>query len=64
MTGSDRDKSGPLEPEGDARAGDDLVTFFRGLSEEARREYAALAERDRRFGEDAFAERLADAGTS
>ena len=37
----------------------DLVLFFRGISARARREYDALAERDRTFGEDVFAERRA-----
>jgi hypothetical protein len=38
------------------RASDDLVAFFRALPAEARREYEALAELDRRFGEDVQAE--------
>jgi hypothetical protein len=39
----------------------DLVRFFRALSPEARREYEALATRDRAFGEDVTAERRASA---
>lgn len=35
----------------------DLVRFFRALRPEARREYEALAERDREFGEDVAKER-------
>ena len=35
----------------------DLVRFFRALTPEARREYEALAEIDREFGEDVAAER-------
>jgi hypothetical protein len=38
-------------------AEDALVAFFESLPEAARREYAALAELDRRFGEDVHAER-------
>jgi hypothetical protein len=40
----------------------DLVRFFRALRPEARREYEALAARDREFGEDVATERqvLAD----
>ena len=37
-------------------ATDDLVSFFRSLPVEARREYDALAELDRTFGEDVMAE--------
>jgi hypothetical protein len=37
----------------------DLVRFFRALGPEARREYEALAKRDRAFGEDVAAERRA-----
>jgi hypothetical protein len=40
-----------------AEAEDALVAFFEGLPADARREYAALAELDRRFGEDVGAER-------
>lgn len=36
-----------------------LVRFFFALPREARREYDALAERDRRFGEDVAAEQRA-----
>jgi hypothetical protein len=35
----------------------DLVRFFRALRPEARREYEALAARDREFGEDVAMER-------
>jgi len=35
----------------------DLVRFFRALRPEARREYEALAARDREFGEDVAKER-------
>jgi hypothetical protein len=35
----------------------DLVRFFRALRPEARREYDALAARDREFGEDVVTER-------
>lgn len=37
----------------------DLVRFFRALSPAARREYEALAAKDREFGEDVEAERRA-----
>jgi hypothetical protein len=40
----------------------DLVRFFRALRPEARREYEALAARDREFGEDVAAERRAIVG--
>lgn len=36
---------------------DDLVAFFRSLTPAKRREYDALAERDRRHGEDVEADR-------
>lgn len=39
----------------------DLVRFFRALRPEARREYEALAAKDREFGEDVAAERAAAA---
>lgn len=35
---------------------EDLVTFFRSLSTRQRKEYDALAELDRRYGEDVQAE--------
>lgn len=44
------------EPAGSEEA---LVSYFLALPAEARREYAALAERDRRFGEDVAAEERA-----
>lgn len=37
-------------------ATDELVAFFRALSPSDRREYEALAELDREFGEDVLAE--------
>jgi hypothetical protein len=37
----------------------DLVRFFRALTPEARRDYEALAKKDREFGEDVTAERRA-----
>ena len=37
----------------------DLVRFFRTLRPEVRREYEALAAKDREFGEDVAAERSA-----
>lgn len=42
--------------------GDDLLAFFRSLSPSARREYEALAELDRRFGEDVASEQRARGG--
>lgn len=56
--------SGGGDPELDAPAdgADDLVKFFRALRSEARREYDALAKRDRDFGEDVAAERRARGG--
>jgi hypothetical protein len=44
---------------GEVTASDDLVRFFRALREAAQREYRALAEADRSFGEDVSAERRA-----
>lgn len=38
---------------------DALIKFFEGLSADARREYEALAKRDREFGEDVAAEEAA-----
>ncbi len=49
----------PTDPEGGAR---DLVSFFLSLDPAARREYDALAARDREFGEDVAAERRAAGG--
>lgn len=40
-----------------AVAVEDLVRFFRALPADARREYDALAELDRTYGEDVVAER-------
>jgi hypothetical protein len=51
-----RDPSGSSSAGGEAAR---LEAFFRALGEEARREYAALAELDRAFGEDVVAERRA-----
>ena len=42
-----------------SNAAEDLVRFFRALRPEARREYEALAKRDKDFGEDVTAERAA-----
>jgi hypothetical protein len=39
-----------------ASSEEDIVAFFRGLSEAARREYEKLAEDDKRFGEDVASE--------
>ena len=39
----------------------DLIRFFRSLDEAARRDYEALAAKDREFGEDVAAERGAKA---
>jgi hypothetical protein len=38
---------------------EDLIAFFRALSPDARAAYRALAELDRRFGEDVAGERSA-----
>ena len=45
------------EREANERLADAIVAFFQALPEAARREYAALAELDRRFGENVAAER-------
>ncbi len=52
------------DPEVDASqvGADDLVKFFRALRPEARREYEALAKKDRELGEDVEAERRARGG--
>jgi hypothetical protein len=55
VTGDDRSDS-------PADGANDLVRFFRALSPEARREYEALAAKDREFGEDVAAERRAEGG--
>lgn len=47
------------EPSESLAVGDDLVAFFRSLPPEARRQYEALAELDRRFGEDVEAQQRA-----
>ena len=39
--------------------GEEIVAFFRSMNAKARSEYEALAERDRRFGEDSAAEMAA-----
>lgn len=39
------------------RQAEELVAYFQGLPAAAREEFAALAARDRRFGEDVGAER-------
>ncbi|HVJ90658.1 MAG TPA: hypothetical protein VM580_12705 [Labilithrix sp.] len=46
----------------DVRPEDELVLFFQSLPAKKRREYDQLAELDRRFGEDAAAERNASKG--
>lgn len=51
MSNDDRDEHSEVT--------NDLVRFFRALSPEARREYEALAKKDREFGEDVAAERRA-----
>lgn len=55
MSGDDRSDS-------PADGAIDLVRFFRALRPEARREYEALAAKDREFGEDVAAERAAAKG--
>jgi hypothetical protein len=52
---------GPEERD-DKGAGEDLVRFFRALRPDARKEYEALAARDRELGEDVAAERRAQGG--
>ncbi len=52
------------DPEADAAAAAAFVAFFRGLPSEARVEYTALAELDRRFGEDVEAEHRERAAAS
>jgi hypothetical protein len=54
MIKSDTPESAAVLEGGDAA--EDVVRFFRMLSAEAQREYAILAARDRRFGEDVAAE--------
>ena len=54
MSGDDRGDSA-------ADGAIDLIEFFRALGPEARREYEALAGKDREFGEDVGAERKARA---
>ena len=51
MTNDDRDEHSEVT--------NDLVRFFRALRPEARRDYEALAAKDREFGENVAAERLA-----
>lgn len=53
MSNDDRDEHSEVT--------NDLVRFFRALTPEARREYDALAAKDRAFGEDVAAERRAQA---
>lgn len=57
MSGDDRSDS----PDDGAAA---LVRFFHALSPAARREYAALVEKDLAFGEDVNAERRASGGSA
>ena len=47
------------ETDANADGAADLVAFFRALGPDARREYEALAQSDRTFGEDVVAERRA-----
>lgn len=49
MTSDDRDEH--------SEVANDLARFFHALSAEARRDYEALAKRDREFGENVAAER-------
>ncbi len=51
MTNDDRDEHSEVT--------NDLVRFFRALRPDARRDYEALAAKDREFGENVAAERLA-----
>jgi len=55
VTNDDRDEH--------SEAFNDLLRFFRALTPEARREYDALAKKDREFGEDVAAERRARAAS-
>jgi hypothetical protein len=48
-------EASPSKADEDAQV-EEVVAFFRRLSGAARREYDALADRDRRFGEDVAAE--------
>jgi hypothetical protein len=57
--GGSSDRGDPTDPEAGAL---DLIRFFRALRPEARREYDALAARDREYGEDVAAERCASGG--
>ena len=52
---------GRQEREAIERAADAIVSFFQALPPSAKDEYGALAELDRRFGEDVVAERAARA---
>lgn len=54
MSGDDRGDSA-------ADGAIDLINFFRALGPDARRDYEALAAKDREFGEDVAAERRAKA---
>lgn len=54
MSGDDRGDSA-------ADGAIDLIAFFRALAPDARRDYEALAAKDREFGEDVGAERKARA---
>jgi hypothetical protein len=54
---SDERQSTPKGLGGEDAADDDLVRFFHALSPAARREYEALALRDRTHGEELGAER-------
>jgi hypothetical protein len=63
VSGSEKGASGePVEdPARTAQLVEELVAFFEALPPPARREYEALAQLDRRFGEDVMAERRARA---
>lgn len=54
-------ENAPSSSGGESDTGDELVRFFLALPPDARREYESLAELDRRFGEDIFAEHRASA---
>jgi hypothetical protein len=54
MSGDDRSDS-------PADGAVDLIRFFRALSPDARRDYEALAAKDREFGEDVVEERRSKA---
>ena len=53
----DREHEHDLDPAAVDALADAIVAFFHALSPAARREYDALADADRRFGEDVAKER-------